>query len=88
MIYNLFKRNKSFEYSNILKAEYLIIFLPFLSYFCLHSFLWWKGMGGSMGLIRVITAVIPLASLICLKGFNLIDTFYINSLDYGLFNVI
>ena len=78
MIYNLFKRNKSFEYSNILKAEYLIIFLPFLSYFCLHSFLWWKGMGGSMGLIRVITAVIPLASLICLKGFNLIDTFYIN----------
>ena len=47
----------------------LLIFLPFTLYFAFHSFLYWKAMGGSVGLERVIAAVLPLAALVALKGF-------------------
>ncbi|HNY02380.1 MAG TPA: hypothetical protein PKG48_07330, partial [Bacteroidales bacterium] len=44
--------------------------LPFLAYFALHSVLFWKAMGGSMGLERVMAAVLPLAALVALKGMD------------------
>ena len=52
----------------------LVIFLPFAAYFALHSLLYWRAMGGSLGLERVMAAVLPLAAIIAFKG--LID--YIN----------
>jgi len=55
-----------------LKNESLILFIiitgSWLTYFAAHSFVWWRGMGGSLGLIRVIGAVVPLAALTALKG--------------------
>ncbi len=51
--------------------ELLLIALPFLLYVFFHSFLWWKGMGGSLGLIRVMAGVTPLAAILCLRGWNL-----------------
>ncbi len=53
--------------------EMVLIFLPFLVYFFAHSYVWWRGLGGSLGLIRVIAGVIPLAAIISLKGYNFID---------------
>lgn len=41
----------------------LIIIGPFLAYFSAHSVAWWLGKGSSLGLIRVITAISPIASL-------------------------
>lgn len=48
----------------------LLVAVPFFLYLAAHSYLWWKGSGGSLGLIRVIAGIIPLASLLALKGFN------------------
>lgn len=48
----------------------LLIAAPFFLYLAAHSYLWWKGLGGSLGLIRVMAGVIPLASLLALIGYN------------------
>ncbi|MDP1621065.1 MAG: hypothetical protein Q8M08_01870 [Bacteroidales bacterium] len=49
---------------------FLVLFIPFAVYLAFHSFLFWKAMGGSMGLERVMAAVLPLAAIISMKGFN------------------
>ena len=54
------------------QAHYILLLIaaPFFLYLVAHSFAWWKGLGGSLGLIRVMAGVIPLASLLALKGYN------------------
>ncbi|MGW8315747.1 MAG: hypothetical protein ACWGNV_09120 [Bacteroidales bacterium] len=42
----------------------LVVYMPFLAYFAAHSLVWWKGWGNSVGLIRVIVAVLPSAVLL------------------------
>jgi len=39
------------------------IIMPALTYIAAHSFVWWKGMGSSAGLVRVLAAILPLLSL-------------------------
>lgn len=57
-----------------LNSESVILFIliagSWITYFAAHSFVWWKGMGGSLGLIRVIGGVIPLAALTGAKTFQ------------------
>jgi len=50
--------------------EVVLIFGIFASFFVLHSILWWKGLYASLGLIRVIVGVLPLAAILCLEGLN------------------
>lgn len=61
---------KKFE----LKSETVILFIlvagSWITYFAAHSYVWWKGVGGSLGLTRVIGAVIPLAALTGVKAFQ------------------
>jgi len=52
--------------------EAYIILLPPLIYFAGHSFVWWKGIYGSVGLTRVMAGIIPLTAVIGVKGFNLL----------------
>lgn len=52
-----------------------IIFVPYAMYFIFHSVLWWQGLGGSLGLTRVIAAVLPLAGMISFIGYNAISKF-------------
>ena len=53
--------------------ELVLLLAPFAGFFAMHSILYWKALGGSVGYYRVITSVIPLSSLICLKGYSFID---------------
>gem|GEM_PF-1680338 len=48
----------------------LFVFIGALFFLIVHSICWWKGLSGSLGLIRVMTCVIPLIALICLTGWN------------------
>jgi hypothetical protein len=54
--------------------ELLLIPGVFLTYLILHSVFWWKGMNGSLGLIRVMAGVAPLAGIIALRGLGLLST--------------
>ena len=51
---------------------YFLLLVPgsFLIYFAAHSYAWWKGIGNSLGLIRVIAAVTPTAAITALIGFD------------------
>jgi hypothetical protein len=65
--------------TRLLKLEIIIILVGFLIYLAAHSIAWWLGIGGSLGLIRVMAAVIPLAAILSLRGYNLIyDWFKFN----------
>lgn len=39
-------------------------------YFAAHSVVWALGMGGSLGLVRVIAGIAPIVALVALMGFN------------------
>jgi hypothetical protein len=52
--------------------EFVLLFCPFFAYYALHVILWWQGLGGSLGLIRVIAAVIPPLAFFGVKGFSFI----------------
>ncbi len=53
---------------------YFILLVPgsFLVLFAAHSYAWWKGIGNSLGLIRVIGSVAPLAALTAMAGVSLL----------------
>ncbi|MCF6331695.1 MAG: glycosyltransferase family 39 protein [Draconibacterium sp.] len=59
---------KKFKIRNENFILFIVITGSWLTYFAAHSFVWWKGMGGSLGLIRVMGGVIPLAALTGVKG--------------------
>ena len=73
LLYWLYQIFRNFS----LKDENLILFIviagSWMGYFAAHSYVWWKGTGGSLGLTRVIGAVIPLAALTAVKGFEFIS---------------
>jgi hypothetical protein len=48
----------------------LVLFGPFLVYYAAHSYVWWKGKGNSVGMTRVMAAVMPSAVLVALWGWN------------------
>jgi hypothetical protein len=50
--------------------QMLVIYLPFIAYFGAHSFVWWKGLGNSVGMIRVIAAIVPSVALLSLLGWS------------------
>ena len=52
-----------------------MILLPFLAYFGGHSYLHWKGEGGSGGSMRVMASIIPLSALLAMKGLSVIYEF-------------
>jgi hypothetical protein len=50
--------------------EYILIYGCVFTYFICHVIFWWKGLFNSLGLSRVMMAIIPLSSIICLRGLN------------------
>ncbi len=54
---------------------FFLLLVPgiFLLFFAAHSYVWWKGIGNSLGLIRVIGAVTPLAAITAVAGIDFFD---------------
>ena len=50
----------------------VLILIPTSAYYWAHSFSWYLGVGSSVGLIRVMAAVIPLFALIALVSYNFV----------------
>ena len=48
----------------------LLITGSYIVFLAAHSVAWWQGIGNSLGLIRVIGSVTPLAAITALYGFN------------------
>ena len=72
-IFSLFSNlKKSRKIESLAWKEFYFILLPFLIYFSAHSFVWWKGLGSSLGLIRVMAGILPLTVIISMGGYNLL----------------
>jgi hypothetical protein len=42
-----------------------------------HSYVWWKGVQGSAGYIRVLATIVPLVSLVSLLAFSKLSDYFI-----------
>ncbi len=71
MVRDCFSRDKTIRHR--MHLLFFLVVTPFLLYLVFHSLLFWKAMGGSMGLERVLAAVTPLAALIALKGYDALE---------------
>ncbi len=64
---------KNFSLQNRNTILFILIAGSWIVYFTAHSFVWWRGTGGSLGLTRVIGGIIPLAALTGMKTFEFIS---------------
>ncbi len=55
--------------------EMLVAFLPFMAYLAAHSYVWWKGAGNSVGMVRVMIAIVPSAALLGAYGWGMISEY-------------
>jgi len=65
----------------------IIIMGCYFGFLLLHSYLWWKGQGASLGLTRVMASVIPLAGIIAVWFFNQFEK-YMRKLQSYLYILI
>ncbi|HKI90411.1 MAG TPA: hypothetical protein VKA38_15405 [Draconibacterium sp.] len=72
LIYWLFEIFRKFSLRKRNVILFIVIAGSWITYFAAHSYVWWKGIGGSLGLTRVIGGVIPLAALTATKGIEFI----------------
>jgi hypothetical protein len=49
---------------------FILVMGSWMTYFAAHSYVWWKGTGSSLGLIRVMAGIIPLAAIPAVIGLN------------------
>jgi hypothetical protein len=64
-----FFRKKTYKNSENLAVLFLLTGIPIV-FFVAHSWVWYKGIGGSLGLLRVMACVIPFFALIGMYGFH------------------
>ena len=57
-------------FSSRLLNEILVAYIPFMLYFLAHVYVYWKGKGNSVGLIRYMAAVVPSSALVALYGWD------------------
>ena len=66
------KRSKTLLKDTFLAEEFILIMGSFGIYLVAHSIMWWKGWANSLGMLRVMAGVLPCASILCLRGFNVL----------------
>lgn len=68
---NIFRGKKDELFSSSV-FWFLLVLFPLIAVFSVHSYLWWKGLKGSLGLIRVFATVVPLVGIIIVYGIHYI----------------
>lgn len=87
-IYWAFDVVKKFSLRSRDTILFIIIAGSWVTFFAAHSYVWWKGTGGSLGLLRVIGGVLPLAAISGMKIFGFISEKTKNrNITFGLFTV-
>ena len=66
------------DHFHLTNRFYFLLLVPgvYLTFLAAHSFVWWKGLGNSLGLIRVMGSVAPLAGITALVGFDFIEDLF------------
>lgn len=64
---------------SFLFEELFIVYGAFFIYLIAHSIFWWKGLFGSLGLERSIAGVVPIGSLIAMRGLEFLQRPFLRS---------
>jgi hypothetical protein len=84
-----FQQFKTFKSTEKSFLFWFLISGSFVVFFAAHSYVWWKGTGSSLGLIRVIASVIPLAAIVATVGFEaVLERIKNKSVQIGLVVVV
>lgn len=68
---------------------FVLIAGSWITFFAAHTYVWWQGTGGSLGLTRVMGGIVPLAAITGMKVYGaLIKYFKGKTLVYGLFSLL
>jgi len=68
---------------------FIVIAGSWVTYFAAHSYVWWKGTGGSLGLTRVMGGIVPLAALTGMKVYEfLIQKIKGMNVTYSVFFIL
>jgi hypothetical protein len=59
-----------------LAKEFLLVFLPFITYFLVHSFMWWSGIGNSQGSNSYMAAIVPFMAVMSTRGLTLFSLMF------------
>ncbi|MEN8115691.1 MAG: hypothetical protein ABFS16_01855 [Bacteroidota bacterium] len=70
IIYWIYEVLKKFSFKDENLVLFIIVVGSWAGYFAAHSYVWWKGTGGSLGLIRVMGGIVPLAVITAMKSFH------------------
>lgn len=95
LIYWGYEVIKNFSLRSQNTILFIIIAGSWITFFAAHSYVWWKGTGGSLGLTRVMGGIIPLAAITGMKIFGFVSeklqskkiTFFIFSV-FALFQIV
>lgn len=60
------------EWKVSLSHELGLFYFPFVLMLAAHSYLWWQGMAGTLGLLRVMCTVTPLLAIVALRGLTIV----------------
>ncbi|MFH0895105.1 MAG: hypothetical protein V2A54_11785 [Bacteroidota bacterium] len=61
------------EERKISALQLILIAAPAIAFFAAHSYVWWKGNGSSLGLLRVMASIAPLFALLAMAGIQAAD---------------
>jgi hypothetical protein len=68
---------------------FILVMGSWMTYFAAHAYVWWQGTGSSLGLIRVMAGIIPLAAVPAVIGLNwLMDRIKYTAAGYVLVAVV
>jgi hypothetical protein len=68
----LFYRIYNNLYCRLVWKELLLLFLPSLTFFFAHVFMWYLGKGGSYGLTRVMACITPLLAILSTRSLDIL----------------
>lgn len=89
LVYWTFELIKKRNFRSDNAILFITIVGSWILYFAAHSYVWWKGTGGSLGLTRVIGGVIPLAVLTGMKTADFLSSRIKKpSIVYGVFSFL
>ncbi len=83
-----FLKRKNWKTSNSNRELLLLVFGSFFGYFVSHSIFWWQGWFHSYGMTRVLIAILPIGTIICIGPIDVVLKKYPNKYILPVMSIV
>jgi len=87
LFFQAFKKKQAWFKSSVFFELYFILGMS-LAFFIGHSLMWWMGAMAVLASDRLMVCIIPLVAILALKGYNLIETFVIQTIRWAYMRTV